>query len=286
VSRRAPAMSGTPIDVPVMSLTATFMRCAECFRAPKAPGISPLWPPRGWAGQSELRAPTVVVVSQNPGHPLRLPRIHGPGWDETALLKSHGLLLGADVEGPHVAARRSSQATRAAARDVLGICWRSYVEPTRSRDHLFHRRSVAYARACLWLLGVDGDWKDHCWFTDVVKCSTTTEAKARLPARAIENCRSHLVSEIMAVRPSVVAVLGRAAFCPTIRALAEAGSRATPIQLLHPARWHRLTSERQLNAFSGFPAADGRSPTSPAFRKLLNSLQGELRVAPGRPALP
>ncbi len=265
------------MDDSILKMTTTFMQCAECFKNPRVPGLSPLWPPRGWAGQWSLKPPTVLMVSLNPGHPLMLAPKHGPRWNETEILDRHGLDFRPGVEEQEVVSRRRTNVTFEAARDVLDICWRSYTDPTTAHDHLFHRRSVAYARACLWLLGVDDDWRDHCWFTDVVKCSTIVETKTPLPRLAISNCRRHLVAEIEMVRPSVVAVLGQTALEPAQLALNEAKLPAPTIQLLHPSRWRQLTSKRQAKSFRGFPAIDGRSPDSQEFLRWLESLQAELR---------
>lgn len=265
-------------DVPVRDLTTKFMRCATCFDDPAVRELSPWWPPRGWAGPERIRPPVLMVVSLNPGHPLSLPAHYGTGWDELSLLTRHGLAAAVTKEAQNVVARRRLVVTREAATAVAALCWRSYTSPTRSRDHLFHRRSVAYAKACLWLMGADPDeWQEHCWFTDVVKCSTTAESNAGVPSRAVAACRRHLVEEILTVRPEVAAVLGGAVLSPVKAALAEAKSSARVISLLHPARWRKLTSDRQRRSFRQFsPPAPGRLADSEAFSGVLATLQSEL----------
>jgi hypothetical protein len=99
-------------------------------------------PPRGWAGPDRSSSPSVMLVSLNPGHPLRLPEKYGTGWNELALLRRHELVADASSEGGVVVARRRTAVTRAAAKDVADICWRSYSSSTAARGHLFHRRSV------------------------------------------------------------------------------------------------------------------------------------------------
>jgi hypothetical protein len=270
------------IHVPVLDLTMTFMRCATCFGSSSSvPDLSPLWPPRGWAGPPELRAPTVLVVSLNPGHPLSIPTKYGVGWDEAKLLHDHGLGAQATIEGPEAVVRRRTAVTREAAQAVVDICWRCYDGPTPARDHLFHRRSVAYARACLWLAGVDEDWRAHCWFTDIVKCSTTTESGTGLPEAAITNCRRHLVREIEVVQPKIIAVLGHQAVPPTKAAALEAGSQAMPVVFRHPARWRRLTDDIHMRSFRRIPKAPSRREDSAEFRGYLKRLQDELEKPPG-----
>ena len=137
----------------------------------------------------------------------------------------------------------------------------------------------AYLPLKAWIAKVAAEamWRQHCWFTDLVKCSTIAESNAGVPPQAIAACRRHLVEEILTVRPEVVAVLGGAVMSPVRTALAEARSTATPLLLLHPARWRRLDSDRQRQSFlhSSAPAA-GRRPDSEAFSDVLERLQAEL----------
>jgi uracil DNA glycosylase superfamily protein len=275
--------SDEEVTVPITDLTKEFMRCARCFeQGHEVGGLSPLWPPRGWAGPDTLTPPVLLVVSMNPGHPLQLAPQHGAGWDELALLRRHHLLGDVLVDGGEVVVRRRLAVTTQAARDVAAFCWKSYDTPTGARDHTFHRRSVAYARACLWLLGAEGDeWREHCWFTDAVKCSTSVETNVGVPDGAVTECRRHLVREIDMIRPAVILALGgdakRAVDAATV------GGKVKPrvVQFLHPARWRKLTSDRQMLGFSTSGLTAGpRTPDSPQFRSYLAQLQAELERKP------
>lgn len=216
-----------------------------------------------------------MLVSLNPGHPLQIAAKHGDGWDEESLLSQHGLTATTMSTPSRVGLLRRKNASKAAAIDVLNLCRRSYWEPTGASDHLFHKRSVAYARALLWVLGVEEDWKAHCWFTDLVKCSTVKESGQNLPAGAVTNCAQHLQKELEFVRPSIVAALGINVEAPLRQALELAGSAASVVRLLHPSRWRRLTTERQQQSFLGLSDLK-RDPNSRSFRKFLAALQEEL----------
>jgi hypothetical protein len=264
-----------------VKLTQEFMGCTTCFRGNPVAGMLPLWPPRGWAGPAEVASPSVLVVSLNPGHPLKVPR-HGEEWDEEALLSRYGLLVSQTAAAAERnVLERSARVSTAAAEDVLALCRRSYLAPTRARDHLFHRRSIAYARALLWLLGVDDEWANHCWFTDLVKCSTRQESGKPLPPKAIANCAVHLKRELVFVQPSIVAALGVAVEKPLQRALEEGACNAPVVRLLHPSRWRKLTTERQGKSFQKLQGLV-RDPKSPAFVEFLKALQRELTGTVGR----
>jgi hypothetical protein len=265
-----------------VKLTQEFMGCTTCFRGTPVAGMLPLWPPRGWAGPAKVTSPSVLVVSLNPGHPLKVPH-HGEGWDEEALLSRHGLLVSrtAAAAADRIVLERAARVTTAAAEEVLALCRRSYLAPTRARDHLFHRRSVAYARALLWLLGVDDEWANHCWFTDLVKCSTRQESGKPLPPKAISNCAVHLKRELVFVQPSVVAALGVAVERPIRRVLKEGACKAPVARLLHPSRWEKLTMERQRKSFQKLKGLV-RDPKSSAFVEFLEALQQELTGTEGR----
>lgn len=257
-------------------LTEDFMRCSACFGDPPIPGLLPLWPPRGWAGPEEVASPSVMLVSLNPGHPLKIAKDPRGVWNEEALLRRHGLAMHVNYGSDEVVIRRKTSVTPAAAGAMLELCWRSYRTPTSARDHLFHRRSVAYARAALWLCGVDSKWESHSWFTDLVKCSTVSESRQALPKGAILNCRAHLSRELDFVQPSAILALGAQAYKHVTEQLKGLKRSIPVLRVLHPARWRKLTDERQLQSFKGAKLSESREADSSAFREHLAKLQAEL----------
>ncbi len=180
-------------------MTEAFVQCTNCANLPSTrlkDGTSPLlhpWcPPRGWAGTERKGVRTVFVLTLNPGAPMA---------GERALWSQWGLTAG--------------KSSRADAQKLLTHCTSNYVAPTRSRDTVFHRKSVGLARAALWLFGAhdfdDPSWIDHCWFTDIYKCSTKSERGPNIPAGALAACRPHLDAELAMFRPRVILTLNHRA---------------------------------------------------------------------------
>jgi len=133
-----------------------------------------------------------MIVSLNPGAPQER---------EKELISRERL-------GPGCCAG-SDAAHRAHAEAVLGNCTVSYRDPPPGRDYIFHRRSVALARAALRALARDDDdWFELTWFTDLYKCSTPDESSPKIRGGAIAACRPWLDDELLLFEPTVVLALG------------------------------------------------------------------------------
>jgi hypothetical protein len=146
-------------------------------------------PPRGWAGPLNSTV-DIVLVSLNPGAPL-------PG--EVAHYEQN------EIEYANV----NVSATQATV--VRDYCQKQYSKPQRGHNWTFHRKSLGYARALLWLL----DGKDpgetpweRCWFTDLFKCSTKRESGPQITSQAFSACLPHLVEEVRLLRPKLIVALG------------------------------------------------------------------------------
>lgn len=152
--------------------------------------LEPCWaPPRGWAGLEANRY-DIAFVALNPGGPL-----------DGEMDRYRDLAL-SEVN-------TSVSPTQAAG--VEEYCMRQYRNPRRGPSWVFHRKSVALARALLWL--IDGQDPGHsvlqrCWFTDVYKCSTRKESSPVITGAAFAACRTHLEKEITIVSPKLLVALG------------------------------------------------------------------------------
>lgn len=252
-----------------LELTREFMQCTKCFGSKRVRSLVEQWPPRGWAGPDSVKQPSVMLVSLNPGHPVRI-KWNGQLRDEPRLFARLRLT------------KRSFQGCTMGPRAMLAFCRRSYANPAPGRNQLFHRRSIAYARALLWLLGVRGDdaWKTHCWFTDLGKCSTNREHGAYIPVAAIRNCRGHIEREFEFVRPTIIAALGSQAAGRLRTIVAESFPYVHFVHLRHPSGWIRLTDNRQHDAFASLRNTLNANPGE--FHSFLAELQEELGRPPTR----
>lgn len=197
-SRQQSSQSGDDMDSELPSITQRIVGCRKCRDDDRTyvGGLSVLatdWaPPRGWAGAGHASV-EAVLVALNPGGPL-------PG------------------EMEHYAARGITAATchgtPEQAETIHQYCLDQYRAPRRGQNWIFHRKSVALARCLLWL--IDGrdpgqsPWS-RCWFTDVFKCSTRSESAPQIKDAAFNACRSHLVQELVALKPKLIVALGGAA---------------------------------------------------------------------------
>ncbi len=155
--------------------------------------LDPEWaPPRGWAGATGPDV-DIVLVALNPGGPL---------MGELDHYASVGITEGIQDVSPDQAEALATH------------CLDQYRAPRRGQNWLFHRKSVALARALLWLL--DGrdpgvrPW-ERCWFTDVFKCSTRSESSPQIKDAAFDACWPFLKAELAAAKPKLVVALGGAA---------------------------------------------------------------------------
>jgi uracil-DNA glycosylase len=184
-------------DDSLVSVTRDILACRQCRRDPetfhdgKTVLAEPWTPPSGWAGNPGGHV-ELLLVALNPGFPL-------PG----------------EPELPDGLTEDNVSITSEQALAVTQSCLRHYREPKRHRDWIFHRKSVALARALLWLN--DGSdpgetlWS-RCWFTDVFKCSTRKESNPTLTQSALRACRRHLEREIRCTQPTLVVALGNRAW--------------------------------------------------------------------------
>ena len=182
-----------PID-----LSNRFANCKRCFEDPatfRRDGatalLTPWCPPRGWGGTTRAGHRALMVVTINPGAPMK---------GELPLYRSWGISRGNKVT--------KRQSTR-----LLSHCTQLYTEPAPGPDTVFHRKIVTYVRAALWVLGErdrveSRNWINHVWFTDAFKCSTRSERAPSIPKRALEACRPHLEDELKAFTPSIVMAFG------------------------------------------------------------------------------
>jgi hypothetical protein len=104
------------------------------------------------------------------------------------------------------------------ARTVLKICTATYEQAevpdprydvVHGRELRFHRRCMILARMFMGEAGLppEADWRDHVWFTDLVKCSTTVdEESATVPC--VRQCL-YLRDELEVLRPQVIVALTR-----------------------------------------------------------------------------
>lgn len=184
----------------IASATRDFVACTTCrtkfFHAGKTLLTHRWLPPRGWAGSLVDGPRDIVMVALNPGALMR---------GELRVYRCAGLPAGA-VSPP-------STVTQHEADVVTFNCTQAYFTSMRSRDHVFHRKSVAYARALLALaLGRDPGIRgvrDRVWFTDAFKCSTRRESGPRISSAAFRACRTHLDREIEILKPRLIVALGQ-----------------------------------------------------------------------------
>jgi uracil-DNA glycosylase len=248
-----------------LDFTARAMKCTRCRRYPstllKKRGkprmltVTPAWyPPRGWAGAEGDHARVLMIVTLNPG---------APQGAEKAFVEWEGLGSGCcsateDIHRAHAAA-------------VLKRCTDSYVSPPPGHDFIFHRRSVALARAALRALGRDdADWLRLTWFTDLYKCSTPSESSPEIPTSAIATCRPWLDEELALFRPSVVLALGgvvEAELTDAADGAIQADPRVVPFPHPSPANsgtWQKLP--RHVDRFDQIRNAAGMEPMNVAQR--------------------
>jgi hypothetical protein len=217
-------------------MNLAFMRCTRCHAQPELRewllrGPDGAWhPPRGWAGSLAPGRRDLLVLSTNPGHPLRA---------EAALMATFPSTVAAAHELSEVHAKQELSFVASMYRQRRGTA--------------FHTRSVQVARSLLWLInraaGVgslvkhvtrQNGWFDRVWFSDVVKCSTALEMGSPGIPDLARACRPLLERELSAFTPTLVATLGAAAG----KALAESGvTAAHPIAVPHPSghQWRKIT---------------------------------------------
>lgn len=250
---------------PVLAMTADFVGCTDCY---SIDGVSKLLPrvdrqmPCGWAGTDEQGPRRLMIVALNPGHPMW----GGSEWHALDLVDESGCRR-RDISLGHAGA-------------LLKFGTKLYVEPGPSANSLFHRRSVAYAKACLWLLGEKPeDWLRLCWFTDAFKCSTAQETKVRIPDEGFDSCGRHLRRELSEFTPELVVALGSAAARAANRALGRRGpspgKKPAIVRFLHPSRWRKFDSPAHDRAFRDVASAFG-IPISEQWDQLLR-LRGHLQ---------
>jgi len=176
-----------------------------------------------------VQAPVdIVLVALNPGAPLA------------------GEL---DVYAEGGISRDSVPATDEQAALISATCLKQYSSPRRGANWIFHRKSVALARALLWLLdGSDpgrSPWT-RCWFTDALKCSTQREQGPEITDAAFDNCQPFLVRELNVFAPKLIVALGGRAF-GRLTAL----NRTNLVQFRHPSNGcPRLDADYHDQAFS------------------------------------
>lgn len=155
--------------------------------------LKPCWtPPRGWAGLAGSPH-DIALVALNPGAPLGGEVEH---YRELALSETNISI------------------TCAQAAALEAYCADQYLKPKRGSSWVFHRKSVALARALLWLMDgqdpqeLDPSFLRRCWFTDVYKCSTRQESSPTITGAAFAACRPHLERELKIVKPKLIVALG------------------------------------------------------------------------------
>ncbi len=245
----------------------SFVACTKCrddpstFRNNKTV-LTPEWlPPRGWAGTLNMGPRDIVIVSLNPGAPMR---------GELAVYAQAGLPAGS-LHPPKTV-------TSAQANVVTEHCTGVYFSNDRSRDHVFHKKSVGYARALLTLLdGRDPGTqavRERCWFTDIFKCSTPEELAPTISNGAFVACRRHIDHEIELLSPKAIVALGGTAK----RCLAtQYGQRL--VSFRHPSNGcPRLDAEAHDKAFVQAAKLFNVStdPRSSAFRRMRQAIHASL----------
>lgn len=171
----------------MLSLTVDMMACKECPRVfGHSESIhevkSEIWPhgwipPRGWAGSVERQHLPIIIVALNPGHPMD---------NELAFYCSRGV---APVE--------SGAIPLSSGQAIMEWCTESFDNPGRTRDHIYHRKVLAYIRMALWLHfhinkiaedALECDWKKYVWITDAFKCTTKNESGPKIPMKYMRDC--------------------------------------------------------------------------------------------------
>lgn len=199
----------------LINITTNILACRRCRQDPSTfiDGESVLgtWaPPRGWAGEIAKHA-DIVLVGLNPGFPLP---------NESAKYQAAGL------------SEANVTPTTEQLDAVFNHCISQYRSPGTGQNWVFHRKSVAFARAILWILDRadpgESLWR-RVWFTDVFKCSTKDESKPKISRAAEKACIGHLRMEIGCLSPKLIVALGG----QTSAALKRAGIRH--IRFRHPS---------------------------------------------------
>lgn len=247
-----------------------FVACKACREDPElASVLTEEWlPPRGWAGTLKGGERDVMIVALNPGAPMA---------GECLVYKDAGLPVCGRVPPPRI--------SREQARVVTEHCADVYRSAgsgsARSRDHVFHKKSIGYARALLALmhgrdLGVEAVL-EQCWFTDLLKCSTVRESAPQISARAFAECRRHLLSELEILRPKLIVALGGTVAGELAELPAPFAGRV--VKFRHPSNGcPSLVSASHTPAFAlAAKALDQPSrATSVWFERLRSSIQDEL----------
>jgi hypothetical protein len=210
--------------------------CTGCTPLPELKVKMRDWfPARGWAGSLSLGKRAILVLSTNPGHPLKVEEEIWRNWPTT--------VGGADA------------VSQEQANEQLKLVWDLYSLPKgKSRGRTaFHTRSVKLARALLWLVDRAGkrsvaDWRNEVWFSDVVKCSTATEMGSRGIGTLSKACWPNLQQELEQFEPSIVIALGESAD----NALKSAGFTGKWLRGPHPSGrgWRKVerTNEGKVQA--------------------------------------
>ncbi len=253
----------------LLTMTASFMACTRCRQTEEHRAVlTEDWqPPRGWAGSlSGGEARALLFVSNNPGHPL-------DDGSEVAFWRDDLGIVDASGHGP------TRAITEEDAGRMLAFCSRAYLEPGTSGDFTFHRKASGYARAGLWLLGLDHSprgWLDSCWFTDAFKCSTRVENGPPITPEMYATCRKHLEMEVQTLKPVAVVALGGKAY-------EQASQLRTGVPVLkfrHTSNGcPQLHSRAHDESFKALAIAAGKDPDlaiSTEFVAFRQSLQREL----------
>jgi uracil-DNA glycosylase len=218
-------------SAPLQKLTQTIVTCRRC-RDDGLPLTDQWMPPRGWAGNPSLGERTFMFVTINPGLPLIA---KGGAPVEEGYWSAFGIVEG--MPDPTRAADALATLCTSIYEHVDGVPDALPMGFTHiaGKDLVFHKRCMSVLRACMAIAGApwDGDWKQHCWMTDLVKCSTPNGDGA-LALACRPNCDSFLRQEIGIVRPKVILVgtesLARIVreVCPTIPVVAFRVFRDAP----------------------------------------------------------